>query len=360
MFVPTHAAGRDGRQDVLRLKNLLGRAERELVDQGMRSPQAKILLAPVRSLLDDPVFWERRGSGLAVFVRDGLFEKFRVPLSLKEAVVVNRRFQVKPLLPLLGANDRFFILAFSQNRVRLLEGRQYDIRAVDVAGLPKNMHEALNYDTNEPTAQVHSTTRGEPGKQTAVFHVQGSERDVSKEDLAHYFREIDAALRQPLRDQRVPLFLAGVQYLLPIYREVSSYAHIAEEELPGNPDRLGEQELHDKVWPLMKKFVDGARAQAGDKYRQMAGTGKTSDDIRRIVVATHQGRVESLFVDRQAHQWGSYVPSTGEVHVHEQAQAGDDDLLDFAAVQTLLHRGSVFAVSAEEVPSPPVAAVFRY
>ncbi len=38
IFMPTHAAGRDGQQDVLRLKNLLTQAERGLVEQGLRLP----------------------------------------------------------------------------------------------------------------------------------------------------------------------------------------------------------------------------------------------------------------------------------------------------------------------------------
>jgi hypothetical protein len=360
IFAPTHAAGRESQQDVLRLKNLLAQAERELIDQGVRSTDAKNMLAQGRSLLDDTLFWEKRSHGLAVFLGDGVFERFRVPLELDEVVMVNRRFQLKPLLPLVGYDDRFFVLALSQNRVRLLKGSQYSIRNVDVEGLPENIDQALNYDTLQPASQVHSAMRGDLGKQAAVFHGQGNVRDVAKDDLAKYFRVISAALRDRLRDQRIPLFLAGVQYLLPIYREVSDYPYIAADELPGNPDHLSERELHDRIWPLMKKRTDGAAEQAEHKYRQLAGTGRTSDDIRRIVPAAHEGRIESLFVDGQAHCWGTFAPSTGEMDVREAAQTGDDDLLDLAAVQTLLHRGSVFALPVEQVPSPPVAAVYRY
>ena len=174
------------------------------------------------------------------------------------------------------------------------------------------------------------------------------------------FRLIDAALRPVLRDQRSPLILAGVQYLLPIYREVSGYPHIAEEELLGNPDHLSEQQLQARAWPLVKPHVEQAQTEAAAKYRQLAGTGKTSDDIRQIVPAAVAGQVESLLVDRAAHVWGAFDPQSGELHVHTDEEPGDDDLLDFAAVQTLLNRGAVFTVPREESPAPPVAAVFRY
>ncbi len=361
IFMPTHAAGRDGQQDVLRLKNLLSQAERGLVDQGLRAPEIKQLLEPVRELPAEPGFWEKRGQGLAVFVTEGLLKRFRVPLQLDEMVVVNRRFQIKPLLPLIGANDQYFVLALSQNRVRLLEGRQFGMQEIKVDGLPQDMAEFLNYDSSERPSLAHAAPRGQPGMPSGAVHSLGGGREPSKDEIAQYFRAIDASLRETLRDQRAPLILAGVQYLLPIYREVSSYAAIAKDEVPGNPDHLSEHELHSRTWPLIASRAANAQQEAAAKYRRLAGTGKTSNDLRQIVPAAHQGQIESLFVDRAAHRWGVFDPATGEVTERSSApQRGDDELLDLAAVQTLLHRGAVYAAAADHIPSPPAAAVLRY
>ncbi|MBC8870612.1 MAG: hypothetical protein H8E44_14410 [Planctomycetes bacterium] len=360
IFLSTHAAGHDGQQDALRLKNLVGQAERELTEQGLRAPDAKKLLDPVRQLPKEPGFWEKRSNGLAIFISQGVFDRFRIPLELDETVIVNRRFQVKPLLPLLGSNDRYFVLAFSQNRVRFFKGSRFGLDEMTIDGMPKDMDQALNLDGADRGSQVHSAMRGDQGKQSAVFHGQGGSREAAKDDLAQYFRMIDTALRDTLRGQRAPLFLAAVQYLLPIYREVSSYAHIAKKELPGNPDHSPEHELHVRVWPLVESFAEDAREAAAAKYRKLAGTGKTSDDIRQIVPAAHQGQVETLFVDRSDHQWGVFEPDTGKLELRSPQQPGDDDLLDYAAVQTLLHRGGVYAVPSDQSPSPPAAAVFRY
>lgn len=360
IHMSTHAAGRDGQQDELRLKNLVGQAERELIDQGIRPSEARKLLDPVRLLPKEPEFWEKRSNGLAIFVSQDRFDRYRVPLELDETVVVNRRFQVKPLLPLLGSHDRYYVLAFSQNRVRFFEGKRFSMYEVTIDGMPSSMEQALNLDGADRGSQVHSAMRGSLGKQAAVFHGQGGEREAAKGDLAQYFRVIDAALHDTLREERAPLFLAAVQYLLPIYREVSSYAHIAQKELPGNPDHLSEHELHDRVVPLVESYAENAREEAAARYRQLAASGRASDDIRQIVPAAHQGQVETLFVDRSDHQWGAYDPSTGNVELRSPRQSADDDLLDYAAVQTLLHRGAVHAVSREQSPSPPAAAVFRY
>lgn len=360
IYLPTHAAGIDDQQDALRLKNLVGEAERLLTERGLRAPDAKKLLDPVRSLPADAAFWDKRSQGLAVFLAPGALHRFRVPLPVDETVTVNQRFQVKPLLPLVGGSDRFFLLALSQKRVRFFEGGQVGLREVAVEGLPRDMAQVLNYDASGRGHPVHPTGRGEATNQAGVLHGQGAERDTSKDDLAQYFRRIDAALRPVLRDQRAPLLLAGVQYKLPLYRELASYPHIGPAELPGNPDHLSEHELHERAWPLVKPHLEKDQREAAAKYRQLAGTGKTSDDVRQVVPAACSGQIETLFVDRAAHAWGVFDAGQSHVDLHPERQPGDDDLLDFAAVQTLLNRGAVFAVSREESPAAPVAAVFRY
>ncbi len=362
IFMPTHAAGRDGQQDVLRLKNLTAKAERDLLDQGLRSSDVRKLLQPVRDLPGEPSFWEKRSQGLALFVADGVFDRFRVPLALNESVVVNRRFQVKPLLPLLNSHDKFYLLAFSQNRVRLFEGDQFGCRETSVEGMPENMDAALNYDRVSRNTQMHSAQRGsEHGKQGAVFHGQGGEREIAKDDLAKYFRIIDASLHPVFRAKQTPLLLAAVQYLLPIFRDISTYPHIAREELPGNPDHLTAHELHVRAWPLVSAWSDANQAAAAAKYQQLAGTGKTADDLSQILPAACQGQVDTLFVDRGAHRWGRYDAETNQLQWNDQADtAVADDLLDLAAVQTLLNRGTVYSVEAGQCPSPPICAVMRY
>ena len=69
IYMPTHAAGQNGQQDALRLKNLLSQAEHALVEQGVRSPDARRMLDPIREFPNEPAFWEKRSDGLALFIR---------------------------------------------------------------------------------------------------------------------------------------------------------------------------------------------------------------------------------------------------------------------------------------------------
>lgn len=68
-----------------------------------------------------------------------------------------------------------------------------------------------------------------------------------------------------------------------------------------------------------------------------------------------------MFVAVGQQQWGRFDPQSDTVQLHEQEQPGDEDLLDFAAIHTLLNGGTVFAVQPDHVPGQSlVAAIFRY
>ncbi len=111
---------------------------------------------------------------------------------------------------------------------------------------------------------------------------------------------------------------------------------------------------------LFEPYVLQAWQDAAAQYREYAATRRASNDVRKIVPAAYDGRIESLFVASDQEQWGTFDPATYTIHVHREAKFRDEDLLDLAAAQTLLHGGSVYAVERANMPDTAlVAAVFR-
>src|SRR5690348_10522192 len=101
IFLPTHRAGQEIRQDPIRLKNLVRQAEQQLINEGTRAAEARNLLEPVAGLVEDSAFWRRQAEGLAVFRSPNVFLTYQVPFPVAEFVAVSDRFYIKPLLPLL-------------------------------------------------------------------------------------------------------------------------------------------------------------------------------------------------------------------------------------------------------------------
>lgn len=360
--MPTHGTGENGLQDALRLKNLAQQAEYQLAEDWVRAPEARDMMDRIRTLPTIPEFWAGRSQGLGLFLEPGSLATFRVPLALEEFLHVNQRFCVRPMLPLLTSTDRFFVLALSQNQPRLFGANRYRVEQIEVPGLPSRLDEALNLDSADRGSQVHSGGRGgASGKATGVFHGQGGEPDTHKEELVQYFRLVDEALMRVLGGETAPLVLAGVGYLLPIFRRVTRYSHVVEGEATGNWDHVHVREIHAKAWLLVEPGFRHARDEARSKFQRLVGTGKASSDIREALPAAARGQVESLLVSARAHVWGMFDADRNLVEWHDAYQRGDDDLLDVAAVQTLLNRGQVYCVEPHELPTAdPLAAVFRY
>jgi hypothetical protein len=80
-----------------------------------------------------------------------------------------------------------------------------------------------------------------------------------------------------------------------------------------------------------------------------------------VVAASRDGRVATLFVAADGQRWGTYDESRRRVELHERPTNGAEDLLDRAALETLLHGGTVFSLAPEEMPGEAeIAAVLRY
>jgi hypothetical protein len=360
IYMPTYRRAADTLQNPIRFKNLIREAEEKLVESGLRPQDAKDLLQPAQEL-DEYEFWQHQSDGLAMFISNNFFSYYCVPIDFQELVVVTDRFHLKPLISLLTGDGLFHILALSQNQVKLFQSTRYSVSEVELDNVPTSIAEALKYDDPEKSLQFHTRTPQGSGDRAAIFHGHGAGNDDSKENILRYFRKVDDGLQELLKNQRSPLVLAGVDYLLPIYKQANSYPNLIDEGITGNPDELKAEELHAQAWQIVQPYFEEAQQEAIASYQALLGTGKTASSIQEVVTAAYYQRVESLFVPVGQQKWGLFNPSTNRVQVHPEPETGDEDLMDFAALHTLLNGGTVFAVSPEQVPGDkPIAAILRY
>jgi len=362
MYQPTHRAGPDTRtyaqQDPVRFKNLLREVGQRLTTAGVRARDAEHLLEPARRLVDDSAFWQYQGDGLAVFLAPGFVRIFRVPVRFDELVVVAQGFHVKPLLALLTGDGLFYVLALSQNEVRLLAGTRDHMGEVELPGAPRSLADALRFDGPERQLQFHGAASAGGDRRAAG---RGAGIDDAKVNLLRFFQQVDRAVTGFVKNASVPLVLAAVDHLMPIYREANTHPSLLHEGIAGNPEALRADELHARAWPLVEPKFRRGRAEATARYLQLSGTSRTSHDVREVVPAALDGRVDALFVAVGIRVWGTFAPDTRTMEIGDEAPGQNEDLLNLAAIHTALNRGTVYAVSPAAMPEEtPVAAVFRY
>jgi len=372
IYMPAHRYESGWSQNPTRFKNLMREARDDLRDIGYKEDQIDELFADAQNQADDSAFWRNMSDGLAIFITGSSTEFFRLPLAFDELSVVGERFHLKPLFPLIATNNRFYLLALSQNDVRLYQGTHQAVSEVESAEIPSDIVQAvLQYEDPEQQLQFRTSNRagGDSGtsRSDAQFHGQGTSEDQSAEPqdlLKRFFRKIDDSVSDYLNGEEAPLVLAGVSEYLPLYKEANSYPHLVEDQIiSGNPEPLGAQELHEKAWDIVEPVFLQVQKDALELFDQMyyQDGDLASDDFHEIVPACAYSRVDTLFVPIGQYRWGKFDPQHNTVELHEDQQPGDEDLLDYAAVNAYLNGSTVHALTPQNMPGGrSVAATFRF
>jgi hypothetical protein len=379
--MPTHRASDEIEQDPTLLKDLIDQAEEELRAQGLEVAKIDELLEPVRELVPNRLFWEYQWDGLAIFRSMDQFYVYRLPLDFEPLVVVAERFHLKPLLPLVFENERFYLLSLDHEAMKIYQGSRFAMSQLELQDVPEGLADFLEPELREQHLQFHTDTITPGGEGTrpaalhgtganasrpAVFHGQGAIEIQEEDELIPYFQQVEEGVEELLDGETAPLILAGVEYLLPMYRQVNSYPHLAEEGIPTDPDAMDEKALHDRAWEIVQPRLEAEREAARNRYLSLAGSGseRVAQDVETIVPAAFYKRVDLLFVSLHTQIWGTFERTTegrGAVEIHDERQPGDEDLLNAAAIHAMFNGAKVYAVEPSEIPGEgPLAAVLRY
>jgi hypothetical protein len=364
LFAPIERAEPARRFSPRRFEHLLRQAEQRLRDCGLNDAGAHDLLAPARQQLNDSFFWARKAGGLAIFATANLLRIYELPLEFEPLVVVAEHPHITPLLPLVSHDGQFYLLTIGLGGTRLFAGTRYGLSSIALEHVPASLRDALKYDEFAKNPQWHSGVPGSGGERGPIFHGQGA-RDAAaiKEEALRYFQQVEHGVRHALHNAQAPLLLAGIAYLLPLYRAANTYAHVLEAEIATNPDELGIDSLQARAWALVEPYFERAHADAIERYLHLRATqpALATNYLRAIVPAAYQGRVETLFLAAGQQQPGTFDPVSGELALYDQAGPRNSDLLNLAAIECVRHDSTIYAGIGAQMPeSGPLAAIMRY
>src|SRR5262249_17683325 len=213
-----HTTRGPAHQDKKAWKNLLREAEERLQATGKRPSEAKTLLAPAEELLSDMPFWLNVSTGLAGFLSPEMNHFFRLPAVFRDQAVCNDHFHVKPVLPLLTGDGRFYVLALSQKSVRFFQGTRDTVPEPGLpAGVPTDLEAPLRYG-HEPapdrqflsrTVHTHPAAGGPAGAREGIFQGKGPGVDSAKDGLEEFCTRVDHGLHHFWHTEQAPLVLAA-------------------------------------------------------------------------------------------------------------------------------------------------------
>jgi hypothetical protein len=239
----------------------------------------------------------------------------------------------------IAGDVAFYIVALSQNSVRLFEATAQTIDELPTEQLPASIDDALRFE--DPERQLQSQPIGGGG---VHFHGHGAGEELDKQALARYFRAVDRGLVELLGATTRPVVMACVDYYLPIYRDITNLANVIDAAVSGNPEHRSISELHSAALPLVEPIVQQRATAVATRYAELVGTGRTVTDLTALTAAASEGRIDTLLVTA-----GDTVPPDPTT-----LTAIDHVIAD------AMNTGATVSVTQPSVIDGPVAAILRY
>ena len=323
--------------------------------------QGKELLASISDWDAISQGQQLRGRSIAVFRSPDVFRAVWMDREVVSRAFAGPRFHIRPLLPELTHDRDFHLLALSQKNVRLLHCTTHSSDEIPfppgvVPSYDAWMNSAKPDHVRDNKASVGPTA----GHTKGVMFGTSSDREDKDEYLAHFFRQIDRGIDEVLRGSKQPLVLCAVEYELSLYRSVNTYQHLATEEVQGAPNSLKSGEMHARALEALERCYEKELDAKLAEWNHKAGGGG-SNRLKEVVTAAYDGRVLTLLVSDSLETTGRFDEATHTVHARETGTTDDEDLVNDAAVQTILHAGQVLVAPNSKMPNgAPVAAIYRY
>jgi hypothetical protein len=360
IYLPTWRSGNEASQSRIQLKNILREAEERLAGKGFGTREAQNMLKPAAMLLEDTLFWQNQEKTLAIFVSPDSFKYYKLPISAEETLVVGNRYYIRPLIKYLSSDTRFNVLTVSQSDMKLFSATPYGIDKMEIPELNELIED---YVPANELRQEATSPKGAAGGSTSFLHGYNEMSQTEKNEITKLLRSVDKEVVKILKDTGNPLVVYSVDYLFPMYREVSSYPHLMEVSIKGSPDDADPREMHAKAWEIVSKRQENITGRELEKYMTLKGTDSklAGSETAEIAKSALHGGVDRLFIAENIQQWGSLNEDSGEIILDNKEGLGHQDLLDLAAVLTMEKGGKVYVLDNEKMPIlKPAAAVFRF
>jgi hypothetical protein len=261
---------------------------------------------------------------------------------------------------LISQNDYFYLLVLSKKCAKLYRADSFGMVFIDIPEMPRGMEDVIHFEEKDDQKLFRTESSG--SGHGANYHGIGGGRPDEKTHLATYFDEVDETVwKAILKKETVPLVLAGVEYLVPIFKSVSNYNFIWDTPLTGSHEHDEVNTLYEEAKLMMAPYFMQRHEKALAMYANQSATSLTSSIPDDVIPAAHYKQVWHLFVLKNEHIWGSFDEVKNELIIHETQQDGDECLIDKSIIKTVLNGGEVHLLDKDQMPADSkIAAVMRY
>jgi len=358
-LLPPYRPGAQAQPAAAILKTHLQEAMRQLDARRIPLSVATDLLAPVRQLAETDKFQSGSNLGCAIFRSQDVFAKFDMIGPTKADLTVGGSFYIRPILAELHLPAEFYVLKLSKKGVGLL--RCAHLRAEPVPlpkGIPATLEEALAFKPPDHDLFNRSSAGPSVGAMQGVSFSTDSGHEKQHAYLLDFYKAVDRGIEELLHNSNAPLVLAGVDEDTASYRSVRAYQYLVKQSVHGNPDNGKPQDdLLRQAYQIVRDDRTEQAAAALRDAQERVHPSRFLTDLNAILAAAVEGRVHRLYIDDAARKLGVFQGARRGGRL----DWGEEDLLNVAAIETILQGGLPFTLPSGRMPEGAVAAaILRY
>lgn len=361
MVLPPPENPFDTQASVIQMKNLTRQVEEAVTKLRHAASQRQAILDRLQQVAKDERIVGPRSFGVCIYLSADDVWLFRLSRQVEPELVVDQSFYFRPVLPELEHASGFYVLSLTGQRLAFFESAGETLQPIESIEFPEPLDDQFSSVHADGTLQVHSGSRAIRGDSDGIFSGHGGKSDAESDQLPVFIRRTNNALCDYVGERRLLLVLAGSEQLTSLFRRESDYTPIAEASVNGNVDRLSEQELFPEAVKIANEHYQAEKAAVTKAIREQSRQTVTSNP-EEILIAAHEGRIDTLLLDRQAKLMGTYDSEKRSLKTTEgEATPGASDLVEVAAIETFRHSGAVHTVDRAEMPGAcELMASLRY
>lgn len=331
-------------------KNLQRKA-REKVKENCKGPECEALLEQLDSVPNDKMFWSANTGSVGFFFTPQETYYYRLNQNVKNAAVFGNKPAILPMIENYQFIDNYYLLCLSNNDFKLYRGIYDRIEPVE---LPEDAPVTLIKALGEELDGKGDVDRHGGG--AGAFHGYNELSDEQKIDQENYFRIVDEYVYEHYsRPSQLPLVLFGLAENLAAFRSLSKNQHLRPTGIELSPTSLTDADIQKEAKKHIERVIKERYNAVLDRYQETTPQYKLGDQLQDLAMASLEGRIEILFVEKNAEIKGS-IDENGQY-----VDSGEEDYLCELALNVMRTNGKVYVVEKAQMPDlKNVAAILRY
>ena len=318
----------------------------QLESLGFLSQEIETMIDPVEDMLSEPKIKLRDNENcVAFFVSQEVQTFLTYKGECQQIQYIGEEFYLLPLMHLFNTDRIYYLLDLQEESASFFRCSPLMMKTLwKDRKMPDNVMEhassAAGNDDKDPRGNPAGTSKYENG-------------ELSDEATGWTPQSFNEMVGTYMSRRKPPLVLAGPPGKTGPLADLIGDKRSNIYELHTNSTQdADEKRLHRDSCRMLKDYFAEKLEMRKHTFLDAIGKGKVSLDINFVLPAAAEGKVEVLFLSKEADRYGHYDAVNNTLIISNSKKVGESSLHNRAALETWRHGGQVYLLDHSEMPVP--------